>query len=220
MAEAKIVAIPKEMSSVIPAFDGNEKLLNFFIKKCEYVIKCYKHESNPAQDLYVYHVVSSKLTGKAAQLLSERQDIESWTELKSVLIQHFGDPRSEECIAIELETLKMNQNESYLDFCNRIQQVKSTLKAKVNMEIDLNIRRSKIIIYDNLSLNVFLYNLPEDLIRIVRLKGSKTLEEALSIVLEEVNFQFQYNSRNKMLRTGMNKAQPSPSHNLLLKNLV
>lgn len=161
--------------------------------------------------MYVFHVVSSKLIGKAAHLISERPDIESWAELKSVLTQHFGDPRSEECIAIQLETLKINSNESYLDFCNRIQQVKSTLFAKVNQITDDHIRRSKITIYDNMALNVFLYNLPEDLIRIVRLKGTNTLEDALSIVLEEVNFKFQYESRNRMLRPLVHKQSPQPS---------
>lgn len=207
-------AIPTEISSIIPKFDGDERLLNLYIKKCEYVINCYKKEDNPAQDLYVFHVVSSKLIGKAAHLISERPDIESWAVLKSVLTQHFGDPRSEECIAIQLETLKINHNESYLDFCNRIQQVKSTLIAKVNLLFDDNVRRSKVTIYDNMAMNVFLFNLPEDLIRIVRLKSCRSLEQALSIVLEEVNFQFQYNSRNKMMRTGLTpKAQPSSASN-------
>ena len=48
-----------------------------------------------------------------------------------------------------------------------------------------------------MTLNVFLYNLPEDLVRIVRLKSPKTLEDALTVVLEEINFRNQYNSKNK-----------------------
>lgn len=53
------------------------------------------------------------------------------------------------------------------------------------------------IVYNNLSLNVFLFNLTEDLIRIVRLKGCTNLEAALSIVTEEINFLNQYQARNK-----------------------
>ncbi|KPJ20553.1 hypothetical protein RR46_00080 [Papilio xuthus] len=60
-----------------------------------------------------------------------------------------------------------------------------------------------------MSMNVFLYNLPEDLLRIVRLKGCNSLEDALSIVLEEVNFLYQYQTRNKMLRSP-NNAQQKP----------
>lgn len=196
----KIVKIPKEIADVIPKFDGDEKLLNLFIRKCEYVISCCRIEGNSDQDLYVYHVITSKLTGKAASLISERQDLDTWNQLKLALEQHFGDPRSEECIAIEMETLKINNGESYLDFCNRIQHVKSTLIAKVNRINDISLRKSKIVIYDNMSMNVFLYNLPEDLLRVVRLKGCHSLENALGIVLEEVNFLYQYSTRNKMLR--------------------
>ncbi|XP_028160129.1 uncharacterized protein LOC114352655 [Ostrinia furnacalis] len=209
----RIVQIPREMSSVIPVFNGDEKLLNLFIQKCEYVIRTCRVDGNPDQDLYVYHVITSRLTGKAATLISERQDISTWTELKLALEQHFGDPRSEECIAIELETLKITNSESYLDFCNRIQHVKSTLIAKVNLIADENLKRSKAIIYDNLAMNVFLYNLPEDLLRIVRLKGCSSLKSALSIVLEEVNFLHQYNSRNKMLKSNLFQPRPQPMVN-------
>lgn len=205
----QIQQIPREMSKIIPIFNGDEKLLNLFIRKCEYVIARCRLDGNPEQDLYVYQVITSRLAGRAAQLISERQDIDTWSELKNALEQHFGDPRSEECIAIELETLKMNNGESYLDFCNRIQHVKSTLIAKVNLISDDNLRKSKITIYDSMSMNVFLFNLPEDLLRIVRLKGCNSLEKALSIVLEEVNFMYQYNSKNKMMKS-QNISVPKP----------
>lgn len=72
----------------------------------------------------------------------------------------------------------------------------------------VQLRSSKITIYDNVALNVFLYNLSEDLIRIVRLKGCVTLEQALSVVLEEVNFQFQYHSKNKTHKINSNIPKP------------
>lgn len=102
-------------------------------------------------------------------------------------------------IAIELETLKINSNESYLDFCYRIH--KKYINSKIKLISNTSFRESKIIIYNYFAMNVFLYNLPEDLLRIVQLwsKVCSSLENALSIVLEEVNFVHQYNSRNKML---------------------
>lgn len=220
-----ISQIPREIANVIPKFDGDEKLLNLFIRKCEYVIRLCRVDDSREQDLYIFHVVTSRLCGKAAALISERQDLDTWDSLKTALEQHFGDPRSEECIAIELETLKINNGESYLDFCNRIQHIKSTLIAKVNLIQDDSLRKSKVIIYDNMSMNVFLYNLPEDLLRIVRLKGCDSLEKALSIVLEEVNFMFQYSSRNKMLKqqnTQCTAPRPQPFNNFQFsdKNVI
>lgn len=74
-------------------------------------------------------IITSKLKGKAAALISERGDFDTYDELKSLLVQHFGDPRSEDCVAIELETLKIKHNESYLEFqhfCSRIQDINLT----------------------------------------------------------------------------------------------
>lgn len=193
----QIRTIPKELIDIIPKFDGDQKLLNLYLKKSEYVISSFRQLDNPAQDVYIFHTLTGRLVGKAAHLISEREDIVTWQELKQLLTQHFGDPRSEECIAIELECLKIGHGESYLDFCNRIQNVRSTLFSKINLIEDANVRNAKMTIYNHTSLNVFLYNLPEDMIRVVRLQGCDRLEDALQIVMEEVNFLNQYNSRNK-----------------------
>ncbi|KOB39328.1 Cytadhesion, partial [Operophtera brumata] len=207
----EIKAVPKETLSIIPKYDGEENLLNLFISKCEYVVNGSKAAGNAAQDLYLFHVVSSKLTGRAATLLSDHPNIKSYEQLKDLLTQHFGDPRSEECIAIELETLKLKQGETYIQFCHRIQNVRSSLFAKVNRLTDEGIKAAKMIVYNNTALNVFLYNLPEDMIRIVRLKGCSNLENALSIVTEEVNFKFQYDAKNKILK--QTPSQPPISQN-------
>lgn len=198
----KIIIIPNEMIKIIPIFDGDKRHLNLFIRKSEYIINKYK--GSDEQNLYVMHSITSRLAGNAAALISEREDIVTWEEFKALLIQHFGDPRSEECLAIELETMRIRNGESFLDFCNRIQSVRSILISKVN-RLSSSMRESKIIIYNNTSLNVFLYNLPENMVRIVRLKAPSTLEQALSFVLEEVNFHDQYNTRNKTLQSFSNK---------------
>lgn len=205
MCDEELTAIPREILNLIPVFGGDKRQLNFFLRKSEYVIDRYRgHE---AQNLYVYHSITSRLKDEAAALLSEREDICSWSDLKSLLIQHFGDPRTEQCINIELESMKIKPGESYLDFCSRIQTVRSLLISKVNVIDDVDLKRAKTIIYNNTSLNVFLYNLPENLIRIVRLKSPSTLEDALGVVLEEVNFHDQYNMRNKIYNTG-NSSKP------------
>lgn len=202
-----IQLIPKEIQSIIPRFDGDDKLLNLFISKCEYVIRSFRGENNPAQQTYLYHCITSRLVGKAAVLVSERENVTTWDDLKELFVQHFGDPRSEACLNIELENLKIKQGESFIDFCHRIQNVRSSLISKVNLLTDEGIKAAKYIIYNNTALNVFLYNLPEDMIKFVRLNKCLTLESALSVVTEEVNFQTRYNARNK------NKSTPSNNTN-------
>lgn len=197
--------IPKDILSLIPKFDGDKDILNLFLRKSEYILRNFSGPNNAIQSTYNFHAITSRLCGRAAALLNEREDITTWDQLRSIFIQHFGDPRSEDCVAIELENLKIKTNESYLEFCNRIQQTRSTLFSKVNLLANEEMKAAKRVIYSNLSLNVFLYNLSEDLIRIVRLRNCTSLESALSVVMEEVNFQFQYNAKNNT------KLAPHPS---------
>lgn len=192
----EIIAIPNEILRLIPLYGGDKRQLNLFLRKSEYVIS--KYRGSEVQNLYVYHAVTSRLTDNAAALLSEREDVLSWSELRTLLEQHFGDPRSEQCISLELEGLKLKSGETYLDFCNRIQSVRSLLISKVNLISDASMKTAKITIYNDISLKVFLYNLPEEMVRIVRLRSPNTLEDALKIVLEEVNFHEQYKIRNKI----------------------
>ncbi|XP_063824167.1 uncharacterized protein LOC135073874 [Ostrinia nubilalis] len=205
-----INVIPSEMLNLIPKFEGDGKTLNLFLRECQYVINIYRGpDENVTQNSYVFHAITSRLVGRAAALLSEREDINTWIALKQVLTQHFGDPRSEACIAIELEQIKIKHGESYSELCHRIQNVKSTLMSKVNMIEDEGIKAAKVIIYDNTALNVFLFNLTEDMIRVIRLRGCTTLEQALSIVTEEENFQFQYNMKNKNKGVTPTPSKPS-----------
>lgn len=190
--------VPRDILNLIPQYDGDSKTLSLFLRKCEYVIHRYQGDADTNN--YLIQSVTSKLTGKAAALISERGDYTTYVALKEILVQHFGDPRSEECVAIELETLKIKSNESYLEFCSRIQDVRAILLSKVNQSVPSPLREAKHIIYNNTSLNIFLYNLPEHMVRLVRIKNPNTLEQALSYVLEEVNFQMQYDLRSKMLQ--------------------
>lgn len=195
----QVVPIPNEMLRLIPLFGGDKRQLGLFLRKCEYVISRYRgHEE---QNIYVLHAITSRLIDSAAALLSEREDVMSWSALRELLLQHFGDPRSEECINIELESCRIKSGESYLDFCNRLQNIRSLLISKVNLFNNVEMKQAKVAIYNNTALNVFLYNLPENMVRIVRLKSPATLEAALSVVLEEVNFHEQYSVRNRMYNT-------------------
>lgn len=199
----QIQLIPKEILYLIPKYDGEENLLNFFIQKCEYVVTNFRGAGTPAQSAYIYQCISCRLSGKAAVLVSERNDLTNWEQLRALLTQHFGDPRSEQCIKIELESLRIKPQESFVDFCKRVQALKSSLFAKVNLLTDEGIKAARMIIYNDTALNVFLNNLPKDIIRIIRRKEITTLENALSIVMEEENFMTQYNAFN-------NIAKPKP----------
>lgn len=191
----QIIRVPQELVKIIPIFDGDSRLLPLFVTKCEYILRSFQGEG--PQNEYLFHVITSRLSGDAARLVGERDTISNWNELKQLLGHHFGDPRTEECIAMELESSKIQRGESYLDFCHRLQHIRSVLFSKINETIiDQNLRQAKQHIYDHSTLNVFLYNLPAYLVRLVRIRNVTTLEDALKVVLEEQNFQTVYDFKN------------------------
>lgn len=192
-----LTLIPNEILKLIPMFDGDKRTLNLYLKKGDYVVTNFAGDiNNQTQQQYVLHALTSRLSGKAAALVSENEHIAKWPELKNLMLQHFGDTRTEDCILMELESVTLKPNESFLELCNRIQLIRSNLFAKINEASDITIKNSRMQIYNHSALNVFLYNLPKGLMRIVRLKKPSTLEDALQIVLEEVNFNDQYKTRN------------------------
>lgn len=208
----QIVQVPPTMAKIIPEFSGDSRQLPLFIKKCEYIINTF--QGGEVQNEYLFHVLTSRLTGEAANLVGERDNIRTWLELKTLLAQHFGDPRTEDCLVLELESMKLNYNESYLDFCHRIQNLRSVLIAKIIETVDdVNLRQAKQHIYTNSSLNVFLYNLPPYLVRLVRLRNVTTLEDALKVVLEEQNFQTVYESRNNRNKSSSKPPGKSSNNN-------
>ncbi|KOB67352.1 Cytadhesion [Operophtera brumata] len=92
---SKIELVPKEIVALIPQFKGDKRLYHqdLYQRKCDYVIERYGNPGREEQNLYVFNVLTSKLTENAAALLSEREDVVTWSALKELLIQHFGDPR-------------------------------------------------------------------------------------------------------------------------------
>jgi hypothetical protein len=208
----QISRVPVELVNIIPVFSGDSRQLPLFLKKCEYILE--RFGGNELQNEYLFHLVTSRLSGEAATLVGEREQIINWQELKTLLSQHFGDPRTEECLVLELEALRIRKGENYLEFCHRVQNLRSILLSKVNETIDdINVRRAKQSIYTNSSMNVFLYNLPAYLVRLVRLRNVSNLEDALKVVLEEQNFQTVYDHKNRQSNNNIRNPRPSPPQN-------
>lgn len=209
MSDLKL--IPTEMLTLIPLYGGDKRLLNLFLRKCEYVINIYKGVDNPEQNIYVMHAVTSRLTGDAAALISQREDDLTWEELKALLIQRFGDHRTEESIAMELENIQIYHGESYIDFYNRIQSIKTLLLSKINQSKS-SYKDLRVSMYTSKALDAFLYCLPEYLFSHVRQKKPETLEKALEIVVEELNFYEQYNLKNKGYNPHFQNVRPPRPH--------
>jgi hypothetical protein len=81
------------------------------------------------------------------------------------------------------------QNESPLNFGQRIQTVRSQLSAKVNslsvLEMSDATKTIYLKQYDNMALKTFIRGLTGTLQNIIRLRDPKSLETAMNLVVEE-----------------------------------
>lgn len=205
--------VSAEMIKFIPEFTGSPRKLGTFIKKCEYILTNYGEDNNVPQMTYLFHLITSRLGGEAADLVGSREHIESWEELRELLALHFGDRRTEDCLAKELEKIRLNRGESYEELFKRIQQTRNDLMAKVSeTNANAHMRLSKRAIYDHTAFKVFLSNLPMYLNRWVRMRNVSTLEQALEIVLEDQNYQSSNDFVN-MSPTNRSPRQGPVNHN-------
>ena len=175
----------------VPKFDGNPKLLQRFVTACENLLKAFQNTANVNDPINtcLFDTILSKLTGRAAELIVSRTELNNWALVKHALISTFADQRSIDCLIQDLINLKPNKNEHPINFGMRIQDSRSLLSAKLNATNEAaGTRLIKIQHYDEFALKTFIRGLPYNMQLIIRLKNPRTLEEAMSHVREEENF--------------------------------
>lgn len=200
----------------IPHFDGNPKLLQRFVTSSENLIKAFQNSTNLNDPINIclFDTILSKLTGRAAELIVSRAELNTWTLVKQALINTFADQRSIDCLIQDLINLKPNKNEHPLNFAMRIQDSRSLLSAKLNAtNEDNNTKLIKINHYDEFALKTFIRGLSYNMQLVVRLKNPSSLEEAMAFVREEENFMYFNNNNNNNQQNTNPKPQPLPYKN-------
>lgn len=182
----------------IPNFDGNPKLLQRFITSSENLLRAFQDKVHPDAPINtcLIDTIFSKLRGRAADLICSRSEIDNWQLIKNLLQTTFADQRSIDCLIQDLLNLRINRNESPINFGMRLQDTRSLLFSKLNASSDNRaVKLMKIDHYNDFALKTFINNLPYNTQLVVRLKNPESLEQAISFVQEEDNFQ-QFKFRN------------------------
>lgn len=190
----------------IPVFDGNSKLLIRFITASENLLKAFQDRQNPSAPINIclLDTIFSKLRGRAADLICPRQELSNWALVKEVLMLTFSDQRNIDCLVQDLISLKPSKNENMIDYGNKLQDVRSLLFAKLNQSNDdRHVKLIKIENYNSLALKTFISNLPYHMQLVVRLQNPDSLEQAISFVVEEQNFN-QYKNRTSNIPNNSN----------------
>lgn len=200
----------KYQADNIPPFDGNPKQINRFLRACENFLATHQDRNNVQAPLNscLFDTVLSKLVGRAADLIASRIELNTWDAVKNALIMTFADQRSVDCVVQDLISTKPFKGETPQNFGIRLQDARSLLISKINMNDDpIEIKRLRIEQYEDLALKTFINGLNYHMQLVVRLRNPQNLEEAMSLSQEEENF-IQY--RNRSIPHNNNEKSQAP----------
>lgn len=183
----------------IPRYEGNPSELSEYTRSVQDIFDQFHQPQDP--NAYINKLLLSaarnRLKGPALEVVTG-QTILTWEELRTILIDNFGDQRSELNLVIDLTRLKQNFREHPVDFYNRCRSLVAILNSKISLTNDIQeIKNYRIANAKALALKSFTSGLMEPLGSFLRSRAPATLENALTIVKEELDVRYFQNLQNK-----------------------
>lgn len=130
MATQLEINMAKDM---LPEYSGGSKNLAYFIKQVENYIELLRRpDDNCLFNKLLFEQVKSKLVGDARDVLIT-SNFNRWSDIKEALLQRFGDPRSEELLAHDLNICYQKSNESYEQYFEIIKRKLQVLIEHVSI---------------------------------------------------------------------------------------
>lgn len=183
----------------IPHFDGNPHILPVFLDHCETMIQNFRSANDATLNSFILRAIISKLNGRALSLIGSRIELRSWNEIKSALILCFDDQRNIDCLVQDLIILRPSKNETPYNFGMRCQDARSLIISKINsLDLTKEEKLLRIQNYNELSLKTFIRGLSGQIQNNIRLRNPDSLEQAMSLLIEEENFLYSQNLNNTL----------------------
>lgn len=193
--------------SLIPTFNGDANKLENFLSICDRFVVQYYKENEDDFNSFILLAITSKLTNDAQNLIYSRPELNTWDLIKNALRISFGELRDRESLEQDLITITQHRNESLIDLSERIKLIRSKLNSKIRADsnLDANMKLIYLNQYDKLALNTFIRNLRGEIKTIIRLRNPSTIEQAISLVIEEENFNYNATQLQKNSNQTTNK---------------
>lgn len=177
----------------IPEFHPGQSL-SVFINEIDNLLRHLNRRLTP--DLtYILNVnIRSKIKGDARDFISYQNAVE-WFDIRKVLLQKYGDQRSEELLVSDLTQCVQQKTEKYMDFYSRLLKAYNSLMQNVTLNIqDPNYLAFKKLEYDKLALKTFQIGLLEPYRSFLGNFEFKTIEECINKchTLENRNQEWDY----------------------------
>lgn len=180
----------RDYLDLIPPFDGQPTRLSTFLSACENVLLLMAPNNELSRIGFTMLHIRTKLVGKAGILLANRT-FQTFPELKTALIDLFGDQRNEESLLADLNSLKQRSQESATQFADRCIDLRSLLFSKLECNEELPaIKASKKLMYENMTLRAYLTGLNHNLSYLIRCQKPYSIEDAIRMAIEEENINY------------------------------
>lgn len=192
----------RDIANFIPDYDGTQATLHDFITACDHAIN-YISDENAA---HIPFLIKSKLTGAAKQFISSRA-LTDWSDIRNLLLSHFGDTRDAESILRELTTSFQRSAESPRSYVQKVQLLLTKLRncTALDETLDRNTKAAMDLKHERIGLKTILSGLQDPIGQILRSQRPQTIEDATSILAEEENLQYLKSFRQLSVRDNNQK---------------
>ena len=115
----------KLIADLMPRFDGNPKLLNYYIREVENLLQLTS-EADRSHPAFIC-LIKSRLSGPAVDAIAYEGYLNSWISIKNALIRRLGEPRNEIQVMQELTRVRKSKTEDAESFGKRLRELLDTL---------------------------------------------------------------------------------------------
>lgn len=201
-----------ELFSIIPDYEGDQILLNTFLNSCNSALQLAEEYQIP---LIVLHI-KNKLKGRASQLINSR-NLNTWHEIRDLLLIHFGDSRDLTSLIHDLQKLKQLPNESPLTFAHKVESHNAKLHAAINSQnLTTEQKLAQEDLIEQMCLDTLLTGLEPKLCPIIRASNPTTRGEAIYRIKRELQLSYletQRSSRYQNQNQNFNHQKRPPQSN-------
>lgn len=168
----------------LPEFNGDQRELQTFIDLIDRIHPLLQRYDLPSQEIFS-DLIKSKLKGRAKEEIEINYHVTTWTDVKKVLNNNFGDKLSASQLYEELRGLNFKTNA--VDFYNNLKTILRRLNVKTRLEQQNSSTDLERNLNSNIAsaLNIFKTKMPEPMKSVLCCRNPGSLEDAMNILYEE-----------------------------------
>lgn len=169
------------LTKFIKTYNGDKETLPAFLTNCDNAMSL----ASTNQQLVLCKFILSQLEGKA-QVACSLKNFNSWEEIKCFLKSTFGEKKHSTHLLVDLQNCKQLPSEDVTKFSLRIESILTRIQSDIHHSCkEQNELPGRVAAMEDLALNTFLLGLNASISNIVRCRNPSSLNEAVSLAIEE-----------------------------------